>query len=73
MLIPARYYKDGANALVKYSEETIRKLDFKECARIQSFPRNYIFVGSKVHIYKQIGNAVPPLLSYSIAKCINEK
>lgn len=70
--IPARYYKDGANALVKYSDKTIRKLDFKECARIQSFPRNYIFVGSKVQIYKQIGNAVPPLLSYSIAKNINK-
>ena len=70
--IPARYYKDGANALVKYSDETIRKLDFKECARIQSFPRNYIFVGSKVHIYKQIGNAVPPLMAMKVAELIKQ-
>ena len=68
--IPARYYKDGANALVKYSDKKIRMLDVKECAKIQSFPNDYIFSGSTMQIYKQIGNAVPPLMCYNIAKAI---
>lgn len=39
----------------------------REAARLQSFPDNYIFYGSKKAICKQIGNAVPPLLSYCVA------
>ena len=68
--ISARYYKDGAEALVKYSEKEIRKLTTEECARIQSFPREYKFDGSKKEVYRQIGNAVPPQLSLKVAKAI---
>lgn len=68
--IPARYYKDGANALVKYSDSEIRMLATKECARIQSFPDDFLFLGSRKQIYQQIGNAVPPLLSKAIAQAL---
>ena len=71
--IPARYYKDGANALVKYSNNSIRRLDVLECAKIQSFPNDYIFTGSKVQIYKQIGNAVPPLMANAIANNLKDE
>ena len=71
--ISARYWKDGADALVKYSEEKIRMLTERECARIQSFPDDYEFVGSKRQIYTQIGNAVPPLLIKAIASEIKKK
>lgn len=68
--ISARYYKDGAEALVKYSETEIRKLTPEECALIQSFPKKYKFASGKIKTYKQIGNAVPPRLSFAVAKSI---
>lgn len=71
--ISARYWKDGADALVKYSDDEIRMLTPLECARIQSFPDHYEFVGSKKDIYTQIGNAVPPLLGKAIAEELKKK
>jgi len=65
--ISARYYKDGSDALVKYSETEIRKLTEKEAARVQSFPDSFIFPVPVVQIYKQIGNAVPCKLAYHFA------
>lgn len=47
-----------------------RTLSPREAARIQSFPDDYVFYGSKTSICKQIGNAVPPKISYFLAKMI---
>ncbi len=44
-----------------------RPITYREAARLQSFPDSFHFIGSKIEIAKQIGNAVPPLLSYAIA------
>ena len=39
----------------------------REAARIQSFPDDFIFYGSKSSVCKQIGNAVPPKISYFLS------
>ena len=44
----------------------------RECGRIQSFPDTFRFYGNKTSQFKQVGNAVPPLLSYEIAKKLIE-
>ena len=66
--IPARYWKDGYDALVKYNDNEIRRLTIKELKRIQSFPDEYIIEGSKKDIIMQIGNAVPCRFAYHLGK-----
>jgi DNA (cytosine-5)-methyltransferase 1 len=45
----------------------------RENCRLQSFDDDFIILGSKTSQYKQVGNAVPPLLAYAIAKGIKEQ
>jgi DNA (cytosine-5)-methyltransferase 1 len=68
--IPARYWKDGYDALVKYSETEIRRLTILELKRIQSFPDDYIIEGSKKDIIMQIGNAVACRFAYHLGKYV---
>lgn len=49
-----------------------RTLTPREAARIQSFPDDYIFCGTKSSICKQIGNAVPPKISRFLATLTKE-
>lgn len=44
-----------------------RAITPREAARLQSFDDKFVFLGAKVHIRAQIGNAVPPLLAKAIA------
>lgn len=68
--IPARYWKDGYDALVQYNEKEVRRLTITELKRIQSFPDKYILEGSKKDIIMQIGNAVSCKFAYYLGKYI---
>lgn len=57
----------GGGAVIHPHPNLHRRLSVRECARIQSFPDDFIFCGSNGAAYAQIGNAVPPLMSYFIA------
>lgn len=48
-----------------------RRMSCRELATIQSFPLDFLFIGKRSSIYRQIGNAVPPLLAYALAKEFN--
>jgi DNA (cytosine-5)-methyltransferase 1 len=50
-----------------------RALTPREGARLQGFEDSFIFKGTRAQIVKQIGNAVPPLLGYTLAKSILEQ
>jgi DNA (cytosine-5)-methyltransferase 1 len=47
-----------------------RPISHREAARLQSFPDDFIFFGSKIEIARQIGNAVPPLLAARVADVV---
>ncbi|EJT5939206.1 Modification methylase BspRI [Clostridium perfringens] len=62
---PSHTIDTGHRNYFHYKENRVPSV--RECARIQSFPDNFIFYGSKTSQYKQVGNAVPPLLAEQIA------
>jgi len=52
--------------------EQHRPITHREAARLQSFPDDFVFVGSKIEIARQIGNAVPPLLAARVAEAVSQ-
>lgn len=69
--LPSNTIDTGHRNYFHYKENRIPTV--RESARIQSFSDDFIFLGSKTSQYKQVGNAVPPLLAYEIAKEIKKQ
>lgn len=65
------FNRPGNGCNMHYDQD--RTLSQREAARFQSFPDSFEFIGSLGAINNQIGNAVPPLLAYQIAKEIPYK
>lgn len=64
--LPSNTIDCGHRNYFHYSENRIPTV--RESARLQSFPDTYVFHGSRTSQYTQVGNAVPPILAYNIAK-----
>jgi DNA (cytosine-5)-methyltransferase 1 len=50
-----------------------RTISIREAARLQSFPDDFRFYGNMGDRFRQIGNAVPPLMSWGIAEFVGER
>lgn len=63
---PSRTIDTGHRNYFHYEYDRIPTV--RECARLQSFSDDFVFVGTRTQQYRQVGNAVPPLLGHALAK-----
>ncbi|MDR2750556.1 MAG: DNA cytosine methyltransferase [Clostridiales bacterium] len=61
---------DKGGVVVLHHPSNQRRMSCRELATVQSFPLDYEFHGTRSSVYRQIGNAVPPLLAYAVARQI---
>ena len=64
--VMAHLSKDGYSH-IHYDNAQARTISVREAARLQSFPDGFVFTGSMNQAFRQIGNAVPPLMAHAIA------
>ena len=69
----ARTITNDPHSIVQRKERKIyRHFTVRECARLQSFPDDFVFFGALTNQYKMVRNSVPPLMAYKLAKSIKD-
>jgi DNA (cytosine-5)-methyltransferase 1 len=69
--VPAHLAKDTYSH-IHHDSDQARSISVREAARLQSFPDAFKFAGNMGDCFRQIGNAVPPLMSWAIACAVME-
>lgn len=73
---PAKALKAGAHGvpggenMILYPDDCVRYLTVRESARVQTFPDNYVFLGSWTEAMRQLGNAVPVKLAEIVGRSV---
>jgi DNA (cytosine-5)-methyltransferase 1 len=67
---PGYTVRANSRSRVQFHYSLARRLTVRECARLQTFPDDFVFPHSATRNTKQIGNAVPPVLAHQIAACL---
>ncbi len=67
---PAYTVRANAKSRVQFHYALKRRLTVRECARLQTFPDNFVFPHSATTNVMQVGNAVPPILAHQVATSI---
>ena len=69
---PAATMRAECHGNIQFHYELNRRISMREAARFQSFPDNFIFSGGLRETERQVGNAVPPVLAWHIAKAVRD-
>jgi DNA (cytosine-5)-methyltransferase 1 len=67
--VPAHLAKDSYSH-IHYDDAQARMISIREAARLQSFPDGFLFAGNMGDCFREIGNAVPPLLAWAVAASV---
>ena len=70
--VPAHLGKD-CYSHIHFDSAQARAISVREAARLQSFPDGFVLCGSMNARFTQIGNAVPPLLAFAVAKQLRQQ
>lgn len=68
--LPGYTVRANAKSRVQFHYELPRRLTVRECARLQTFPDNFVFPHAATYSVMQIGNAVPPVLAHHVAASV---
>ena len=68
---PSYCIRANPKSRVQFHYSLPRRLTVRECARLQAFPDNFEFFHSTTANMIQIGNAVPPILAYEVARSVS--
>lgn len=63
----------GGENIVLLDDGTHRYFTLRETARLQGFPDDFVFCGARLHITRQIGNAVPVILAEAIGRKLSQQ